>query len=163
MKLLIPFLLLTLSAQAADYVIAGGDLHKSGSATIAVRPDAKEFKVLMSYELVPKEFAPVPRKFLKSKKTFTLPPQFRTLKGYQELERAKTLSVHKATLKFLKRANMGKLKDAYFVQILPTNKKSKIDLVYHPSLKDAGWSELTITLLSKIPLVDGYQLKAKLK
>jgi hypothetical protein len=91
------------------------------------------------------------------------PAEFRTVKGYQQLEKLKTIKMPKAELRFVKRAKSGTLKDAYFVDVLPTNKKSKISLIYHPSLPDTGWQQITITMLSKMPILDGYELKAKIK
>jgi hypothetical protein len=91
------------------------------------------------------------------------PAEFRTVKGYQALEKNKTMKMPKAELKFIKRATSAGLKNAYFVDVLPTNKKSKISLIYHPSLPDTGWQQITITMISKMPIVDGYELKAKIK
>ena len=54
------------------------------------------------------------------------PVEFRTVKGYQQLEKQKTIKTAKAHLKFVKRAESEGLKDAYFVDVFPTNKKSKI-------------------------------------
>lgn len=68
----------------------------------------------------------------------------------------------KAELRFVKRGDFDGFKDAYYIEILPKNKKSKIDVVYHPSLPAVGWSEVTITFLSNIPVLNGYQLAAKL-
>ena len=63
----------------------------------------------------------------------------------------------------MKRGDAGNLKNAYFFQVHPTNKKSKIDIVYHPDLPSVGWLSVDITFLSNIPLLDGYELEARLK
>ena len=159
-------LLFSLSALplfAADYIIEPGQLHQKGTATIVILPGTETLKTSMSYDLKAKDFVPVPKKFLKDKKIMEFPTEFRTVKGYQQLEKLKTMKMPKAELKFVKRANSGALKDAYFVDVLPTNKKSKISLIYHPSLPDTGWQQITITMLSKMPILDGYELKAKIK
>jgi hypothetical protein len=157
------FTLCSLPLLAADYIIEPGQLHQKGTAEIVIVPDPTLFKVRMSYELKEKDFVPVPKKFLKSKKTMEFPAEFRTVKGYQTLEKNKSMKMPKTELKFVKRATSGGLKNAYFVDVLPTNKKSKISLVYHPSLPDTGWQQITITMISSIPIVDGYELKAKIK
>jgi len=157
------FTLSTLPLFAADYIIEPGQLHQKGTAKIEILTSATTLKTSMSYDLVAKDFVPVPKKFLKDKKTMEFPAEFRTVKGYQQLEKLKVIKMPKAELKFVKRANSGNLKDAYFVDVLPTNKKSKISLIYHPSLPDVGWQEITITMISKMPIVDGYKLKAKIK
>lgn len=157
------FTLCSLPLLAADYIIEPGSLHEKGTAKIAILPSSTTLKTSMSYDLQAKDFVPVPKKFLKAKKIMEFPVEFRTVKGYQALEKAKTMKMPKAELKFVKRAQSGNLKDAYFVDVLPTNKKSKISLIYHPSLPDTGWQEITITMISSIPIVDGYQLKARIK
>ena len=91
------------------------------------------------------------------------PKEFRTEKGYKNLEKKKKISIHKADLKFIKRADVGNLKDAYFFEVLPTNKKSKIEIIYHPTLPSVGWLEVDITFLSEIPVINGYELEAKLR
>jgi hypothetical protein len=159
-------LLITLYALpiwAADYIIEPGQLHQKGTAEIVILPSTTTLKASMSYDLQAKDFVPVPKKFLKAKKIMEFPAEFRTVKGYQQLEKLKTIKMPKAELRFVKRAKSGTLKDAYFVDVLPTNKKSKISLIYHPSLPDTGWQQITITMLSKMPILDGYELKAKIK
>ncbi len=165
MKILVTLLFLSqsLTLFAADYIIAPGSLHQKGTAKIVILPSTTTLKTSMSYDLQAKDFVPVPKKFLKDKKTMEFPVEFRTVKGYQQLEKLKVMKMPKAELKFVKRATSGGLKDAYFVDVLPTNKKSKISLIYHPSLPDTGWQEITITMISSIPIVDGYELKAKIK
>jgi hypothetical protein len=117
----------------------------------------------MDFNVKKKEFVPVPSKLLKGSTVMEFPKKFRTEEGYKELEKKKTMSIHKANLHFIKRADVGKLQDAYFFEVRPTNKKSKIDIIYHPSLPSVGWLEVDITFLSKIPVLDGYELEAVLK
>lgn len=157
------FTLLSLPALAADYIIEPGQLHQSGSAKIEILPSTPTLQARMSYDLKAKDFVPVPKKFLKDKKVMEFPAEFRTVKGYQLLEKQKTISTPKAEIKFVKKDISDGLKDAYFVDVFPTNKKSKISLIYHPSLPDTGWQQITITMISSFPILDGYQLKAKIK
>lgn len=116
----------------------------------------------MDYNVKKKDWVPVPSKLLKGKTVMEFPEEFRTETGYQNLEKQKTMEIPKAVLKFVKRADFGNLKNAYFIQVLPTNKKTKIDIIYHPSLPSVGWEKVQITFISKIPLLDGYELIAKL-
>ena len=165
MKKLLPVLItmLSLPAMAADYIIEPGQLHQKGTAKIDILPSTTTLKASMSYDLQAKDFVPVPKKFLQDKKIMEFPPEFRTVKGYQLLEKQKTIKMPKAELKFVKRGMSDGLKDAYFIDVFPTNKKSKITLIYHPSLPDTGWQQITITMISKLPILDGYELKAKIK
>jgi hypothetical protein len=73
------------------------------------------------------------------------------------------MKIAKAQLIFKKRADAGKYKNAYFFEVRPTNKKSKVEIIYHPDIPSVGWLEVDITFLSNIPILDGYELKARLK
>jgi len=154
------FLILPLMSPAAPYAIAPGQLHRKGTAEITVLPDAQNFRVRMSYKLKSKDFVPVPKKYLQDEKVMEFPAEFRTVAGYQKLEKLKRMEIPKATLVFSKRGEAGGLKDAYFIEVHPTNRKSRITIVYHPSLKETGWHQITITMLSKFPLLDKYELVA---
>ena len=140
MKWLLTFILLTLSAlaTAADYLIAPGKMHQGGSADIVILPDASRYRVRMSYKLKTKDFVPLPKKFLQDAKVMELPREFRTLAGYQQLEKLKRMTMPKAELRFQKRADLPGLRGAYVIEVLPTNKKSRIEIVYHPSLPASG-------------------------
>ncbi len=117
----------------------------------------------MDFDVKKKEFVPVPGKLLRGSTIMEFPNEFRTEKGYKNLEKKKNISIHKANLRFLKRANVGNLKAAYFFEVLPTNKKSRIKIIYHPKLPSVGWLKVDITFLSEIPVLNGYELEAKLK
>lgn len=147
----------------ADYRVLAGKLHKSGSVKVSILPTPQKFKVQMDYDVKKKDWVPVPAKLLKGKSVMEFPEDFKTESGYQNLEKQKSMTIHKAILKFVKRADFGNLKNAYFLQVLPTNKRTKIDIVYHPSLPSVGWEKVKITFISKIPLLNGYVLVAELK
>lgn len=91
------------------------------------------------------------------------PEEFRTEVGYQHLEKQKSMDIPKAVLKFVKRADFGNLKNAYYLEVLPINKKTKIDIIYHPGLPSVGWERVKITFTSNIPVLDGYELIAQLR
>jgi hypothetical protein len=152
----------SLPLYSADYKIASGKLHKKGTAKISVLPDTNKYHVKLSYKLKEKDFVPVPKKFLNDEKVMEFPKEFRTVAGYKHLESVKSLEVNKAVIHFERRGDFGELKNAYFIEVRPTNKKSKINIVYHPSLPDAGWKQVTIKMISNIALLDGYKLVANL-
>lgn len=147
---------------SADYKVLAGQLHKSGKVKVQILPETAKYKVQMDYNVKKKDWVPVPSKLLKGKTVMEFPEEFRTETGYQNLEKQKSMQIPKAVLKFVKKADFGNLKNAYFIQVLPTNKKTKIDIIYHPSLPSVGWEKVQITFISKIPLLDGYELIAKL-
>ena len=153
----------TFAQSSADYKVLAGKLHKSGSVKVSILPIPEKFKVQMDYDVKRKDWVPVPGKLLKGKTVMEFPEDFKTEVGYQNLEKQKSMNIPKAVLKFVKRADVGNLKNAYFLQVLPTNKKTKIDIVYHPDLPSVGWDNVKITFISNIPILNGYVLIAKLK
>lgn len=162
----LPLFLVTITSFAqekANYLVSPGMLHTKGAIMIEVLPDPIKYKVQINFDVKKKSLVPVPSKLLKGKTAIEFPSEFRTEAGYKILEQRKKMEVPKAILKFVKRADFKDLKDAYFIEVRPTNKKSKIDIVYHPSLPAVGWSRVQLTFLSNIPVLNGYELEALLK
>lgn len=168
MKVFLAFLILFITfgvcaSTTASYKVLPGKLHRKGKVIVNILPDPETFRVKMDFNVKKKEFVPVPAKLLRGSTIMEFPRKFRTEEGYKELEKKKHMSIHKAELKFIKREDVGKLKGAYVFEVLPTNKKSKIDIIYHPDLPAVGWYKVDITFISKIPVLNGYELEAKLK
>lgn len=156
-------LALSFSAFGAKYIVKPGKLHRKGKIFVTILPDAEKFRVKMDYQLRKKEFVPVPSKLLEGSTVMDFPPKFKTEAGYKELERVKDMETPKAHLHFTKRGTVGNLKDAYFFEVAPKNKKTRVDIIYHPSLPSVGWYEVEITFLSKFPILDGYKVDARIK
>lgn len=154
---------LALAANSANFKVKPGKLHRKGKVIVNILPDTEKFRVKMDFDVKKKDYVPVPAKLLRGSTVMEFPKKFRTEAGYKELEKKKDMSIYKADLHFVKKGNVGTLKDAYFFEVRPTNKKSKIDIIYHPSLPSVGWLEVDITFLSNIPVLDGYELEAVLK
>lgn len=160
------FLLLSMNSQAQSvlhYNVLPGTLHQDGSVDVTVLPNKSSFEVEMAFDLKKKPLVLVPDNLLKGKKVYQFPLEFKNKKGYLDLEKLKTMTIPKAELYFVKKGNLGKLKNAYFIQVLPINKKSKIDIVYHPSLSSVGWARIKIIFLSNIPILNGYELEAEVE
>lgn len=163
--LIASFLFITTNAiamNAAHYKVLPGSLHKKGNVVVTVLPSESTFDVEMDYNLKKKPLVPVSNNLLKGKKVYHFPLKFKSEEGYRELEKTKTMMIPKAELKFVKKGNFGNLKNAYFIQVLPTNKKSKIDIVYHPSLSSVGWANIQLTFLMPIPIINGYKVEAEI-
>ncbi len=154
--------LFSFSSISAVFKVQPGKLHKKGKVVVNILPDKEKYMVEMEYSVKKKDLVPVPQKLLEGTKVMEFPQKFRTVAGYKELEKKKHMDIPKADLNFIKRADIGDLKDAYFFEVKPTNKKSKIDIVYHPSLPATGWLQVDITFLSNLPVLDGYVVKARL-
>ncbi len=146
-----------------DYKVLPGMLHRKGKVIVTVLPDSEKYRVKMDYDVKKKDFVLVPDKLLKGSTIMEFPGKFRNETGYKELEKKKKIFIHKAELRFVKRDKIGPLKNAYFFEVRPTNKKSKINIIYHPNLPSVGWLEVDITFLSNIPILNGYKLEARLK
>lgn len=152
------------SATSANYKVKKGKLHEGGKVLVEILPEKAKFKVQMTYAVKKKKFVPVPDKLLKGDTIMEFPKEFRTEKGYKNLEAEKSMEIPKARLQFIKRVDMpGQKMQAYLLKVLPKNKKTEIEILYHPTLPAVGWDRVEITFISKIPLLDGYEVKAQLK
>jgi hypothetical protein len=152
------------SATSADYKVTKGKLHQGGKVHVEILPVKEQFKVQMTFAIKKKKMVPVPAKLLKGDTIMEFPDEFRTEKGYKHLEEAKIIDIPKARLHFIKRIDLpGQTKQAYLLKVLPTNKKTEIEILYHPKLPAVGWEKVEITFISKIPLLNGYEVKAELK
>ncbi|MFL5783054.1 MAG: hypothetical protein ACJ76H_00510 [Bacteriovoracaceae bacterium] len=157
------FIPLAYGSNSANYKVLPGKLHKKGKVIVNILPDQETYRVKMDFNVKKKDFVPVPSKLLKGSTIMEFPDKFRTEAGYKELQKKGKIEIHNAELRFVKRADYHGLKDAYFIEVKPKNKKSRIDIIYHPSLPSVGWEKVEITFLSKIPVLDGYELEAVLK
>lgn len=164
----IPLIIITLLTSQfvhakANYKIAEGKLHKGGSATVAVVDNAKAHTLKMSYRLQKKGLVPVPSHHLSGETLIDLPVQFKDERGYLELEQKKKMDVEGAKLVYLGRTVINKeLDDAHKILVTLKNGKGKVEVIYHPQLPEAGWHKLSLTFISKIPLLDGYQVMGEL-
>jgi hypothetical protein len=154
----------TSAATSADYKVQKGKLHKGGKVHVEILPVKEKFEVQMTYAIKKKRMVPVPEKLLEGETVMEFPQEFRTEKGYKHLEELKTMEIPKARLEFLRRVQLPNLKKAaYLLKVLPNNKKTEIEILYHPTLPAVGWEKVEITFISKIPLLDGYEVKAELR
>lgn len=163
---LLLFFLFTVNVFAsvkASYNILEGKLHKGGSAYTEVIPNSQKFAVRMGYEIKKKPLVPVPSEYLKGEEIIDLPLMFQDERGYLELEAKGEIRIENGVIKFVKRTTAGKIKDAYEVLVLPKNGRSKIEIVYHPELPSVGWSKMKVIFISKIPLLDNYQIQMVIK
>lgn len=168
MKTIILSFIFILSSAFADdstahYKLREGKLHKGGAATVKVLPHKDLFIVKMNYQIYKRGWVPVPDDQLKGETVIELPAAFKDERGYLELETRGTMSVPDAELKFIRRTNLGKYKDAFEAMVLPKNGRSKIEVIYHPDIPGAGWGQVRTIFISDIPLLNGYQAIADLK
>lgn len=110
----------------------------------------------MIYEIKKKALVPIPKKVLHGETVIELPPEFKDKRGYANLERKGIIEIAKARLQFIKKMDWNGMKGAYDIMIVPHNGKSKIEVIYHPSLPAAGWGKVVITFISPYPILNGY-------
>ena len=144
--------------EVASYHILKGSLHKGGNAKIEItEKSSKKFSAKMSYDIDKKALVPIPKKVLAGETVIELPPEFKDKRGYAKLEKKGFMEIEKARLQFIKKMTWNGKKDAYDILIIPHNGKSRIEVIYHPSLPAAGWGQVVITFISPYPILDGYK------
>jgi len=147
----------------AHYQINEGKLHRNGKASIEVLDDPNLYKVKMDYVIKKKKLVPVPSKYLEGETVINLPSLFKDERGYLELEKEKQMEVDGARLVHLGRTTLREFKDAHKIRVFLKNGKSKIELIYHPTLPGTGWDQIKIIFISDVPLLDGYTIICHLK
>ena len=75
------------------------------------------------------------------------------------IEKIKSMEIKGTIIEFQKRVDFGVLKNGYEVIVYPRNKRSKILFYYHPELNHLGWKEVSIILVNKLPVLNGYEIK----
>lgn len=150
---------IALAGNVANYSVSKGKLHSGGKARVEINENSPEkFIVNLNYEIYKKILVPIPEDQLKGETLFELPPEFRDERGYMELQTKGIIELEKATLKFVKRVKWKNFNDAYQVIILPKNGKSKVEVIFHPSVSAAGWANIVVTFINNIPIFNGYQI-----
>ena len=142
----------------ANYSADPGALHTGGSAQVQNLEHDSKFIVHLIYQLKKKFYVPVDDEKLKGEIDYELPIEFKTERGYLELEALKTIELEKAQLKFIKRLDFGKYKNAYQFQIIPKNEKSLIEVIYHPAIPGVGWGKIDILIMINKLGIDHYQI-----
>ena len=163
--LLILSFLLSLNTLAAPILhdIAKGKHHKGGEIKIAVSKNtAESFTAKISYKIKKKFYVPVGDDKLKGGVEQALPKVFSSKEGYLNLMETGILKVDRATIRFIKREDVGKYYDSFKIEILPDNGKWKGYLWYHPSVSGVGWIKSKLTLLS-IPILGDYSLSSLIR
>lgn len=150
-----------LGSSIAKYSVEPGALHTGGSAVVENLSHPSKFIVNLKYQLKKKIYVPIDDEKLKGEIDYELPIEFKNERGYQELEVLKHIELDEAILNFEKKADFGKLKNAYYFQVLPKNGKSKVDVIYHPSLPGVGWGKIDIFIIIKKLGIDHYQVTLK--
>lgn len=161
--ILLALLTYNLALAQANYKITEGKLHKGGKATVSVIDNPDSYTLKMTYRLEKKRLVPVPDKHLSGETIIDLPTQFKDERGYLELEEKKEMEVNGAKLTYLGRTQINKeMNDAHRIMVHLKNGRGKIELIYHPQIKEAGWAKLMVTFISNIPLLNGYRITCEI-
>lgn len=147
----------------ANYQIEKGKLHTGGTARVEVlESSAEKFVAKLNYHIQKKILVPIPEDQLQGETIFEFPPEFRDERGYLELETKGSIELEKARIQFVKKVSFRGLKDAYQILILPKNGRSKVEVVYHPSIRAAGWGKILVTFINSVPIFNGYQINIEI-
>lgn len=154
---------LAFAGPVANYQIEKGKLHTGGTARVEVlESSAEKFVAKLNYHIQKKILVPIPEEELKGETIFEFPAEFRDERGYLELETKGAIELEKAKIQFVKRVSWRGLKNAYQILILPRNGRSKVEVIYHPSIKAAGWGKILVTFINSVPIFNGYQIDIEL-
>ncbi len=148
-------------ADQSEYIVEKGKLHSGGSATLIDldHEDDQFFIIKINYEIIKKKLAPIPESQLKGDSEIIFPKEFKSEDGYKNLETQKVIEIRGSRIEFLRRVDLGTLKNAYEIVVYPRNKRSKVTFIYHPNLNHLGWKEVSIVLINKLPVLNGYEIK----
>lgn len=168
MKTLIIYILLASSVLAfaverANFTVQEGKLHKGGTAWTETSEDSVNFNVKMGYKITKKPWAPIPSDALSGDDEIILPLMFKDERGYLELESVGSMQLPKAKVQFVRRLDVGNLKNGFEILVLPKNGKTQVLVHYHPELPSAGWARIKITFISNLPVINGYVVAMDLK
>lgn len=147
-----------IASSIAQYSVDPGTLHTGGSAEVQNLTHESKFVVHLKYLLKKKFYVPIDDEKLKGEIDYELPIEFKTERGYQELEALKVIELEKAHLKFIKRLDFKNYKKAYQFQVVPKNGKSIVDVVYHPAIPGVGWGKIDILIMINKLGIDHYQI-----
>jgi hypothetical protein len=153
------------SNEIYDYKILEGKLHKGGELHVAIEEAANpqdNFKVVLNYKIIKKNLVPVPNEYLQGEYIQELPIAFLDERGYLELERVGEMQFPEAKVKFMGRRDVGPLKNAMLIKLLPTNGKSIMNFVYSPQVPGLGWDNLELIIRTRVPLLGDYLLEGKM-
>lgn len=145
-----------------QFKILRGTLHTGGSLSVetgAVINSGKDINLMFKYKINKKGLVPVPSEYLQGDYKQVMPVLFLDERGYIELARVKKMKVPEATLIYLGKTNLGANKNAYKVKIAADNKKSEIEIIYHPHLDGMGWGHLKLTIFTGVPLLGNYVIE----
>lgn len=153
---------LTFAYTKDQFKILRGKLHTGGSLTVetgAVMNQGKDINLMFKYKINKKGLVPVPSEYLQGDYKQVMPVMFLDERGYIELSRVKKMKVPEATLIYLGKTQIGTLQNAHKVKIVADNKKSEIEITYHPHLDGMGWGYLKLTIFTPIPLLGDYVIE----
>ena len=165
-KILFSLILLFSSLTFSEEIIHDvkrGKHHKSGEVRIeTIENGSDSFTAKLKYKIKKKFYIPISNRKLQGELEQKLPNNFSSLEGYLSLEETGSLELEKATIKFIKRVDIGEYYGSFQFQIIPRNNKWKATIWYHPDVKSLGWHRSEITIFA-IPVLGKYVVNSYLR
>lgn len=146
------------ASEVYKYNVPKGALHSSGSAEVKDLEIDKKFVLNIKFQLKKKALVPIDDEKLKGETDYELPIDFKTERGYQDLEALKVIDLEEAHLKFVKRENYLNYPNAYFFEVHPKNGRSVVNVIYHPDHNSIGWVRIDIFLIINKLGIDKYKI-----
>lgn len=166
MKLILMGLVLTLSTSLfakTDYTIQRGSLHRGGWINVEALEVNDLAHMKINYKVNPKRIIPgFFKEYLSGDHIEKLPKDFLDESAYINLEQTKEIEIKDAFVYHQGRVDYGRYLNCHKILIKAKNEKSEIIAYYHPTIADAGWAYISLTI-KKIPVIRNYNLQAKLK
>ena len=128
-----------------DEVVNSGELEIFGDVV-----NNAEFKVTINYTLKPRWYVPAPDQ--KGSINETMPLEFATEEGYQNLAKIGTTSYRGLNVKYLGRADFKEYKNCYKVVVKPPSGLWEGEVLYHPDVASVGWVHIRLTIMN-IPVI----------
>tara|TARA_R110000868_G_scaffold61524_3_gene186961 strand:+ start:12959 stop:13462 length:504 start_codon:yes stop_codon:yes gene_type:complete len=165
MKSLISLVLISLSfcasAELIHHKMRPGRLHSSGELTIQIIEQRQnDFDAEIKYTIKPKPLVPVPSEYRQGTFIATMPIEYLSELGYQQLSDSGPTINQGATLEHLGLEDIGPYTDSHHVKLVPESSKWELEAWYHPEVSSTGWTQLALEM--QVPIFGRYKVYSDL-
>ncbi len=145
------------------YKIEPGKFHTGGKASLEkTENNLDNLTILVKYKIDKKFFVPIPSSKFNGESQIVFPKELIDEAGYLELETKGEILSDGSLIKFVKRVDWKEYKNAYEFILYPSNQKSEVLVIYHPSIASIGIAHIEITIKNTSAFMDGYKMSFNL-
>lgn len=142
------------------YFIQGGSLHQGGDLMIEL---LSKGKLRLEFAIKKRTLVPVPDKYLKGSYQLDIPSEFSREEGYLALENQKSREWGPLILSHQGRVDFYHWTNCHCIEVQLKNGKAQGEILFHPEMSGCGWIRISLTIHSKLPLLQNYNLEAIVK